>query len=108
MCNGTPQSTGDKSFLFHTQTRSLEVVIVPQVAFGPRSNSCGVVLVAKEIMAQELSPQEKVALIHSNLQEVLDPEIIERIVVKENRPLTIYLGIFCVSANVQAHMLTHR
>ncbi|KAI9675196.1 MAG: hypothetical protein M1829_003556 [Trizodia sp. TS-e1964] len=43
-------------------------------------------------MADSLSPQEKVALIKENLQEVLKPEIIEDIVVKQNRPLIIYWG----------------
>ena len=43
-------------------------------------------------MAEDLDPQEKLALIHENLQEVLKPEIIEDIVVKQNRPLKVYWG----------------
>ena len=43
-------------------------------------------------MATELTPQEKLALIRQNLQEVLKPEIIEDVIVKQNRPLAIYLG----------------
>jgi hypothetical protein len=43
------------------------------------------------IMA-DLDPQQKIALINENLQEVLKPEIIENAIVKENRPLVIYWG----------------
>ncbi|KAA6413153.1 MAG: tyrosine-tRNA ligase [Lasallia pustulata] len=43
-------------------------------------------------MAETLSAQEKIALIHENLQEVLKPEIIGDVVVKQNRPLVIYWG----------------
>ncbi len=45
-------------------------------------------------MEAALSPQEKVALIHSQLQEVLKPEIIEDVIVKQDRPLVIYWGVF--------------
>ncbi|PGH13019.1 tyrosine-tRNA ligase [Polytolypa hystricis UAMH7299] len=40
----------------------------------------------------ELTPQEKIALINQNLQEVLKPEIIEDVIVRQNRPLVIYWG----------------
>lgn len=40
-----------------------------------------------------MSPQDKLALIKENLQEVLKPEILEDVVVKQNRPLVIYWGI---------------
>lgn len=40
----------------------------------------------------DLDPQEKIALINANLQEVLRPDIIENAIVKENRPLVIYWG----------------
>lgn len=43
-------------------------------------------------MAEQLSPQEKIALIKQNLQEVLKPEILEDVIVKQNRPLRIYWG----------------
>ena len=43
-------------------------------------------------MAQKLTAEEKIALIHSNLQEVLKPEIIQDIVVKQDRALSIYWG----------------
>jgi hypothetical protein len=43
-------------------------------------------------MADSLSSQEKVALIAENLQEVLKPNIIEDVVVKQNRPLIVYWG----------------
>jgi len=43
-------------------------------------------------MAQKMTPEERVALIHSNLQEVLKPEIIKDIIVKEDRALSIYWG----------------
>lgn len=43
-------------------------------------------------MAESLSADEKIALIHENLQEVLKPEIIEDVIKKQNRPLVIYWG----------------
>lgn len=43
-------------------------------------------------MARELSPQEKLDLITSQLQEVLKPEILEDVILKQNRPLVIYWG----------------
>ena len=43
-------------------------------------------------MAEELSAQAKIALINEHLQEVLKPEIIEDVIVKQNRPLAIYWG----------------
>lgn len=43
-------------------------------------------------MADDLTPEEKVSLICSNLQEVLKKEIIEDVIVKQNRPLVIYWG----------------
>lgn len=48
-------------------------------------------------MASKLSPDESIALIHENLQEVLRPEIIEDVIKKENRPLKIYWGKDTVS-----------
>lgn len=44
-------------------------------------------------MASELGPHEKIALIKQNLQEVLKPEILEDVIVKQGRPLKIYWGI---------------
>ncbi|KAI9704551.1 MAG: hypothetical protein M1820_005464 [Bogoriella megaspora] len=43
-------------------------------------------------MAEHLTPQEKIALITSNLQETLNPEIVEDVIIKQNRPLIIYWG----------------
>lgn len=40
----------------------------------------------------DLDPQQKIALIKENLQEVLRPDIIENVLVKEDRPLAIYWG----------------
>jgi tyrosyl-tRNA synthetase len=40
----------------------------------------------------DLDPQQKIALINENLQEVLRPDIIENAIVKEDRPLVIYWG----------------
>ncbi len=40
-----------------------------------------------------LTHDERIALISSNLQEILDPEIIEDVIKKQNRPLTIYWGM---------------
>lgn len=44
-------------------------------------------------MAEHLSREERLRLIHQNLQEVLKPDIIEHIVLKEDRPLKIYWGM---------------
>ncbi|MCJ1399398.1 hypothetical protein MMC11_002600 [Xylographa trunciseda] len=43
-------------------------------------------------MAQSLDVQQKLSLINANLQEVLKPEIIEDVLVRQNRPLIIYWG----------------
>ncbi|MCJ1436874.1 hypothetical protein MMC27_006256 [Xylographa pallens] len=43
-------------------------------------------------MAQSLNAQQKITLINSHLQEVLKPEIIEDVLIKQNRPLIIYWG----------------
>ncbi|MCJ1369569.1 hypothetical protein MMC20_000781 [Loxospora ochrophaea] len=43
-------------------------------------------------MADTMTPQQKIALICENLQEVLKPEIMEDIIVKQNRPFSIYWG----------------
>ncbi|KAL8721704.1 MAG: hypothetical protein Q9225_001654 [Loekoesia sp. 1 TL-2023] len=43
-------------------------------------------------MAESLSAQEKIALIQENLQEVLKQDIIEDVIVKQDRPLKIYWG----------------
>jgi hypothetical protein len=40
----------------------------------------------------DLTPQERFEMITKNLQEVLNPEIIEEIVVKQNKPLIVYWG----------------
>lgn len=40
----------------------------------------------------ELSPEQKLALIKSNLQEVLHEEILEDIVLKQKRSLALYWG----------------
>ncbi|ETN39735.1 tyrosine-tRNA ligase [Cyphellophora europaea CBS 101466] len=41
---------------------------------------------------KELTPEEKLALIKQNLDEVMKEDIIENIVLKEQRPLVIYWG----------------
>ena len=43
-------------------------------------------------MANHLTREQKLVLIRENLQEVLKPEIIENIVLNEDRPLKIYWG----------------
>lgn len=43
-------------------------------------------------MASDLTPQQKIDLIKQNLQEVLKPEIIEDVIIRQNRPLEIYWG----------------
>lgn len=53
---------------------------------------------SQNIMAESLTAKERIDLINENLQEVLKPEIIEDVIVKQNRPLTIYWGllnVFC-------------
>ena len=45
-----------------------------------------------EMATKQLTPQEKHALVKEQLQEVLQDDILERIIVKENRPLVIYWG----------------
>ncbi|KAM0803913.1 tyrosyl-tRNA synthetase [Usnea florida] len=40
----------------------------------------------------DLSREDRLKLIHQNLQEILKPDIIEQIVLKEDRPLKIYWG----------------
>lgn len=44
----------------------------------------------------EMTPEEKIGLIKSQLQEVLRPDIIEDVIVKQNRPLKIYWGMQCL------------
>ncbi|KAF2102195.1 tyrosyl-tRNA synthetase [Rhizodiscina lignyota] len=43
-------------------------------------------------MADDMAAAERIALINKNLQEVLNPEIIEDIIVKQNRSLVVYWG----------------
>lgn len=40
----------------------------------------------------DLDPQQRIALIKDNLNEVLRLDIIDSVIVKENRPLSIYWG----------------
>lgn len=39
-----------------------------------------------------LTPQQKIDLITDQLQEVLRPEILEDVIVKQSRPLVVYWG----------------
>ncbi|KAF5024648.1 hypothetical protein F66182_3270 [Fusarium sp. NRRL 66182] len=39
-----------------------------------------------------MTPEESVALVKANLAEVLNPEIIDTVILKENRPLRVYWG----------------
>ena len=43
-------------------------------------------------MASQLSPEDSIALIKANLAEVLNPEIIDDVLLKEKRPLKVYWG----------------
>ena len=43
-------------------------------------------------MAGELTAHEKIALIKQGLQEVLKGDIIEDVIIRQNRPLKIYWG----------------
>lgn len=47
-------------------------------------------------MAESLTAEEKIALINENLQEVLKPEVIEDVIVRQNRSLIIYWGISAI------------
>lgn len=60
-------------------------------------------------MEESLTADEKIALIHENLQEVLKPEIIEDVIRRQNRPLIIYWGIStCLLRNLSIdHHLLH-
>ncbi len=44
------------------------------------------------VMANTMSAEQKLQLIKQNLQEVLNPEILEDVVIKHQRPLKIYWG----------------
>jgi tyrosyl-tRNA synthetase len=48
----------------------------------------------------DLDPQQRIALIKENLSEVLRLDIIENVIVNENRPLSIYWGQACPKALV--------
>jgi tyrosyl-tRNA synthetase len=43
-------------------------------------------------MAPQMSPEDSIALIKANLQEVLNPEIIDHVILTEKRPLKVYWG----------------
>ncbi|KAG9237602.1 tRNA synthetases class I-domain-containing protein [Amylocarpus encephaloides] len=43
-------------------------------------------------MASEISPQESITLIKANLAEVLNPEIIDDVILTQKRPLKVYWG----------------
>ena len=43
-------------------------------------------------MAEDLSADERIAIIRQNLYEVLKPDIIEDVIKRQNRPLCIYWG----------------
>jgi tyrosyl-tRNA synthetase len=43
-------------------------------------------------MANKLSPEDSIALIKANLAEVLNPELIDHVILKEKRPLKVYWG----------------
>jgi tyrosyl-tRNA synthetase len=46
---------------------------------------------------EDLTPEQKLELIKEQLAEVMQPSIIENIVLKEQRPLAIYWGIILPS-----------
>jgi len=47
----------------------------------------------ESVGAKDMSSETKMKLIMSNLQETLNPEIMEEIITKGERPLTIYWGM---------------
>jgi len=54
----------------------------------------------EEEMASKLSPTESIALIKANLAEVLNPEIIDNVILNEKRPLKVYWGTAPTVSNV--------
>ena len=50
----------------------------------------------------DLDPQQKIALINENLQEVLRSDIIENAIIKENRPLAVYWGMLSLLPDVDS------
>lgn len=62
------------------------------IADAPFSNSQSAELTTIPTMAEQLSREDRLKLILQNLQEVLKPDIIEHVVLKEDRPLKIYWG----------------
>jgi hypothetical protein len=54
----------------------------------------------------ELSAQERIALINQNLQEVLKPEILEDVIVKQGRPLIVYWGWYIFQSLLDRLYLT--
>lgn len=54
-------------------------------------------------MAETMSAEEKIALITENLQEVLKPDIIEDVILRQQRPLIIYWGNYEVSYHGMAN-----
>ena len=62
-------------------------------------------------MAEDLSADERIAIIRQNLQEVLKPDIIEDVIKRQNRPLSIYWGRFLTISYRRTAMinsLSHR
>lgn len=47
-------------------------------------------------MADDLTPQQKLDLIKENLSEIMHLDIVEDIVLKQKRPMTIYWGVFAL------------
>lgn len=59
---------------------------VEQTSTPPNSDHC------HSTMAPQMSPEDSIALIKANLAEVLNPEIIDHVILTEKRPLKVYWG----------------
>lgn len=57
-------------------------------------------------MGEDLSGQQKLDLIKDKLQEVLRPDILEDVILKQQRPLVIYWGTLKHLLNTNAEVDT--
>ena len=46
------------------------------------------------LLSNKMDPQEKIRLITQNLQEVLGADLLEDVIVRQQRPLKIYWGMW--------------
>lgn len=75
-----------QSSALETQLSDLKKEIARQESLAQTSD------LPETVQTVDLSDHEKLALIYTNLQETLKPEIIEDVVIRQKRPLSIYWG----------------